>query len=161
MPYQKQINAYPAAGVAGDKANLNTHVYTTRNYFAEGPVTVGNFVWEGTDPERQATATGSADKNLIGIVERIICYWDPDIFSGGTLTVPDKTEITVCVKGDYKAATTTEATYGQAVFATLAGGAPVYGTAGGTVEGAIETPWVVKGAAPAGEVALISNWSVK
>ena len=64
--FQKQINARPAKGVPGDKAGLNPHVYTIGNPVADGPVTVGGFVWDGAE-SGQAKSTGTGAP--LGFVE--------------------------------------------------------------------------------------------
>lgn len=70
---QKEVFTGIAAGVPGDKATLNPTAYTVHNPIAEGTgVTVGNFVWPGTDVEHQAQVGGSGAP--LGIVERLLVY---------------------------------------------------------------------------------------
>ena len=76
MGLQKQVNLYRAAGVQGDKATPNQSIYFPKQMVAEGDVTVGTFVFYGTDASKQAsnTKTGATAADLVGFVERVINY---------------------------------------------------------------------------------------
>ena len=50
---------------------------------------------------------------------------------------------------------------GQVLFAKTADGTLVPGTAGGTVSGAVETPWTITESAAAGEIFHASAWYAK
>lgn len=171
--FQNQVQQFPALGVPGDKATLNPFVYTDRNYLAgDAAVTVGNFVWD--DPDNpvppnyhgsgvlQALSSGEDGVLPLGIVQRNLSYINYNILDGGTLVVPENAPLQVVVKGDMYVVSTTAATKGQAVFATLADGSIQTGTAGatvtGTVTGAVETPWIVVDGGAAGELITISSW---
>lgn len=157
MAFQKQVDLYNASAVAGDVATLNPAVHTVGNPFAEGPVTVGNFVWEGTDPETQAKATGTGAP--IGIVRRVLAYVNADLRSEGTLTLAAGSTLTVEKIGDLWVTSSTAATKGQKVFATLADGSIQTGAAGATVAGAVETEWVVEKGGEAGDLIVVSRWN--
>lgn len=156
MPYQQQIGLTIAPAVAGDKATLNPVVYTVGNPLAEGPVTVGTFVWAGSTPQ-QAKNSGSGPP--VGLVERWLAYVDDSLASGGTLTVPEGSALQVARRGDYFVTGKSSSTPGQKVFATLADGSIRTGEAGATVEGAVETAWSVVSGGAAGDLIIISNWS--
>lgn len=154
--FQTQILDGQARGVQGDKAGLNPHVYTVGNVLAEGLVTVGTFVWDGSQP---GLAKNSGTGKPLGFVERVLAYYNLDLNSPATLKVPDRTNLTVARKGDYYAVALTAATRGQKVFAVLADGTLKTGAAGATISGAVETDWTVIDAGAAGELITISNWS--
>ena len=59
MGLQKQVNLYRAAGVQGDKATPNQSIYFPKQMVAEGDVTVGTFVFYGTDASKQASNSNS------------------------------------------------------------------------------------------------------
>lgn len=59
MAMQKIVNRYQARGVAGDKSSMDESIYTAINPFADGDVTVGTFVFDGTDPVMQASNSGT------------------------------------------------------------------------------------------------------
>ena len=77
-------------------------------------------------------------------------------------TVPTGFPVSVAVKGDFAVITKTAATVGQSVFAVLADGSIKTDTAGGTVEGAIETDYKVvniNGGGAVDDIIVISNWA--
>lgn len=77
-------------------------------------------------------------------------------------TVPKGFPVSVAVKGDFAVVTGTTATVGQSVFAVLADGTIKTGTAGATVEGAVETDYKVvniNGGGAVGDIIVISNWA--
>lgn len=161
MGLQKQVNLYRAAGVQGDKATPNQSIYFPKQMVAEGKVTVGTFVFYGTDASKQASnsKTGGTAADIIGFVERVINYANYDVTSEGTLIVPNKSTLAIAMCGDYWATATTAATPRQKVFVNPTTGAISTATAGRTVEGAVETPWTVIQGGEAGTPILISNWT--
>lgn len=171
MGLQKQVNLYRAAGVQGDKATPNQSIYFPKQMVAEGDVTVGTFVFYGTNASKQAsnTKTDATAADLVGFVERVINYANYGVTSEGTLIVPNKSTLTIAMCGDYWATATTAATPRQKVFvnpttgaiSTAAAGGTVSGAAaaGGTVPGVVETPWTVIQGGEAGTPILISNWT--
>lgn len=163
--FQTQVAKFPGLGVPGDKASLNPIVTTDRNYIAgDAAVTIGNFVWDDPanpvppDYHGSAVSTGAADTPPLGIVLRNLSYVNYDIRDGGTLIVPEGSNITTVIHGDLYVVATTAATKGQKVFATLAGGAIQTGAAGATIAGAVETPWFVVEGGAAGELITVSSW---
>lgn len=165
MGLQKQVNLYRAAGVQGDKATPNQSIYFPKQMVAEGDVTVGTFVFYGTDASKQASnsKTGGTAADIIGFVERVINYANYDVTSKGTsegtLIVPNKSTLAIAMCGDYWATATTAATPRQKVFVNPTTGAISTAAAGRTVEGAVETPWTVIQGGEAGTPILISNWT--
>ena len=161
MGLQKQVNLYRAAGVQGDKATPNQSIYFPKQMVAEGDVTVGTFVFYGTDASKQAsnTKTDATAAGLVGFVERVINYANYSVTSEGTLIVPNKSTLTIAMCGDYWATATTAATPRQKVFVNPTTGAISTAAAGGTVPGAVETPWAVIQGGEAGTPILISNWT--
>lgn len=157
MGFQKQVYTSVASGVAGDPATPDQAIYQAVNYTAETAVTVGNFVFAGTDPGTQAKASSESDAP-IGLVQRNISYVNSDITSAGTLVVPAGSTLTVAVFGDFYVKTKSAATVGQAVYASLTDGSISTAAAGSTVSGSIETAWRVKTAGAANDTIIISNW---
>lgn len=153
--FQNVVNRYPAVGVAGDKVDLNPTVYTAGNPLADGPVTVGTFVWA---TENGASNNSSSPLQPLGVVERVQCYYNYNMLEGATLIIGDASPLSVIVKGDVYVTTLTAATRGQKVFAVLADGTIKTGAAKGTVEGAVETDWYVVSSGEANSLIIISNW---
>lgn len=157
MPnFQQQVNAYPAKGVPGDRAALNPHVYVIGNPLAEGHVTLGRFVWDGSET---GLAKNSGTGKPLGFVERVLAYYDLDLGQPGGLATPDRAPLLVARKGDYYAVALTAAVRGQKIFAVLADGSLKSGAAGAAISGTVETDWVVIEGGAAGELITISNWS--
>ena len=117
MPLQSQVNLSVAPGVAGDKATPDQSIYTPLNPLAAVALPVGRFVFpvvdSGVIDNTQATNVAGTATAVLGFVERVINYVNYEIFSDGTLTVPAGSNLTVAVKGDYWAVSTTKATVGQ------------------------------------------------
>jgi hypothetical protein len=166
--FPSSVQKTPAIGLPGAPSNLNTIIYTDRNYLSgDDAVTVGNFVWD--DPANGADNSGyhgsgvfkalsSGAGKPLGIVKRWHAYVNPDILDGGTLIAPENSPLQVVVKGDLYVVAATPATQGQKVFASLTDGHIHTDAAGATVSGFIETDFVVADGAPVGEVIAISNW---
>ena len=159
MPLQSQVNLSVAPGVAGDKATPDQSIYTPLNPLAAVALPVGRFVFpvvdSGAIDNTRATNVAGTATAVLGFVERVINYVNYEIFSDGTLTVPEGSNLTVAVKGDYWAVSTTKATVGQAVLASTADGSISTGTPDGTH---LDTGWVVKTPGEIGEPIIISNW---
>lgn len=161
MGLQTQVNLYRAAGVQGDKATPNQSIYFPKQMVAEGNVTVGTFVFYGSNADKRASNTkaNATAADLVGFVERVINYANYGVTSEGTLIVPSKSALTIAMCGDYWATATTDATARQKVFANFTTGTISTNTAGTTVPGAVETPWTVIQGGKAGTPILISNWT--
>ena len=161
MGLQKQVNLYRATGVQGDKATPNQSIYFPKQMVAEGDVTVGTFVFYGTDASTQASGSkpdGTAS-DIIGFVERVVNYANYDATSEGTLVVHDKSALTIAVCGDYWTVAAKAATPRQSVFVHLTTGAIYTDAPDAAIEGAVKTSWTVVQGGEAGSPILISNWT--
>ena len=104
----------------------------------------------------QATNVAGTATAVLGFVERVINYVNYELLSdGGFDRCPAGSNLTVAVKGDYWAVSTTKATVGQAVLASTADGSISTGTPDATH---LDTGWVVKTPGEIGEPIIISNW---
>lgn len=155
MTIQMNVGLEQAPGLPGQKATPLQFIYPAVTPISKGEVTVGNFVWREANGY-EVTSTGTTAP--MGIVERVIQYFDFDATSEATLTVKDNTPLTVGILGDYWVETTTAATVGQAVFAVSATGAIATGAPGTGMGGAVETVWRVLTPGAAGDMIKISNW---
>lgn len=165
--FQGQVNILPAIGVPGQHMSTNPLVSTQKGYCAADTVTIGGFVWAATVAENDAAendafvkSTGSTGAPLGFAVREItnpLGYNQP-----ASNTVPKGFPVSVAVKGDFAVITKTAATVGQSVFAVLADGSIKTGTAGETVDGAVETDYKVvniNGGGAVGDIIVISNWA--
>lgn len=168
--FQGQVNILPAIGVPGQHMSTNPLVSTQKGYCAADTVTIGGFVWavtvekndaavtvEKNDAFVKSTGTGAPLGFAVREITNPLGYNE-----SASNTVPKGFPVSVAVKGDFAVITGTAATVGQSVFAVLADGSIKTGTAGGTVEGAIETDYKVvniNGGGAVGDIIVISNWA--
>lgn len=156
MALQSTVNIDYSVGVAGDPVNVTDIVFTAVNPVAETDVTVGNFVFAGTDPLNQCKASGSGAP--VGFAMRVQAYPNYDITSAGSLVAKAGEAISVAVKGYFYAVATTTATAGQAVFASTTNGSIKTGTSGSSVSGHVETNFKVLKGGSEGDIIIIGNW---
>lgn len=158
MAFQKTVNTYPGIGIPGAYAAINPIVSTAKGYVASAACNIGGFVWADADDKKgcvkvKPTGTG---RPLGFAVREITNPLGIDVEASNT--VPVGYPVSVEVKGDFFAVTTTDATVGQKVFAVLADGTIKTGAAQETVTGAVETDFEVIQAGAANDVIIISNW---
>lgn len=164
--FQRQVNILPAIGVPGQHMSTNPLVSTQKGYCAADTVTIGGFVWAAivnkndvnkNDALVKSTGTGAPLGFAVREITNPLGYNQP-----ASNTVPKGFPVSVAVKGDFAVITGTAATVGQSVFAVLADGSIKTGTAGATVENAIETDYKVvniNGGGAVGDIIVISNWA--
>lgn len=164
--FQGQVNILPAIGVPGQHMSTNPLVSTQKGYCAADTVTIGGFVWATIVGENAAgkndafvksTGTGAPLGFAVREITNPLGYNQP-----ASNTVPKGFPVSVAVKGDFAVITGTAATVGQSVFAVLADGSIKTGTAGDTVDNAIETDYKVvniNGGGAVGDIIVISNWA--
>ncbi|WP_446469245.1 structural cement protein Gp24 [Xenorhabdus stockiae] len=159
MALQKQVGLYYAPAVPGDRATQNPVIYTQGNPRAEGDITIGHFVFAGTDPFRQVKTSTVGKDAPVGFVERILAYYNYNLISPGTMEIPDQTDVTVAVRGDFWCAPSNQnVTIDQAVFASTADGSIQTADAKATLDGYVKTGWIVKYYDADSNLAIISNW---
>lgn len=162
--FQGQVNILPAIGVPGQHMSTNPLVSTQKGYCAADTVTIGGFVWavtvnknDANDAFVKSTGTSAPLGFAVREITNPLGYNQP-----ASNTVPKGFPVSVAVKGDFAVITGTAATVGQSVFAVLADGSIKTGTAGDTVEDAIETDYKVvniNGGGAVGDIIVISNWA--
>lgn len=155
MALQKTVNTYLGIGIPGAYAAINPIVSTAKVYVASAACNIGGFVWADEENEGYVKPTGTG--RPLGFAVREIT--NPlGIKVEASNVVPVGYPVSVEVKGDFFAVTTTEASVGQKVFAVKANGTIRTGTARDSVEGAVETDFEVIQAGSAKDVIIISNW---
>lgn len=155
MALQKTVKTYPGIGIPGAYAAINPIVSTAKGYVASAACNIGGFVWADTAKTGYVKPTGT-DRPLGFAVREITNPLGINVEASNT--VPVGYPVSVAVKGDFFAVTTTAATVGQKVFAVLADGTIRTETANTAVKDAIETDFEVIQAGDANEVIIISNW---
>jgi len=161
--FQAGVERYREIGIPGQVATDNEVVYLPYTPAAEDGsggenVTVGFFVWEGTnaDNDKQVQPIGAGSP--IGFVTRVQRYFNLDITSEASQVVPAPYPVEVAQRGDFFAIASTAATVGQKVFASNLTVDIKTGAAGATISNYTETSFTVKSAGDAGDVIEISNW---
>ena len=153
--FQSKVELVPAIGLPGAYAAVNPIVSTAKGYIAKVNVPVGGFCWEDSTVAGQVNPSGSGAP--LGFVVREVAYpmgTEVDAIN----YVPAGGNVSVQKKGDFFVQAEAAVTKGQKVFASLTTGAVSGGTAGATVEGAVETDFYFVTSAGAGEISVISNW---
>lgn len=155
MALKQTVKTYPGIGIPGAYAAINPIVSTAKGYVASAACNIGGFVWADTQKEGCVKPTGSG--RPLGFAVREIT--NPLGFNvQASNTVPVGYPVSVEVKGDFFAVTTTNATVGQKVFAVLADGTIKTGEAQDKDSDAVETDFEVIQAGAANDVIIISNW---
>lgn len=151
------LGGQTVATVADGSATLGSTLTATGT---NSTVTVSAVTYSGSDViitfDAAWTATVTATE-VMGFVKRNQFYPMYDLTSSGTLTVPEGSPLSVAVRGDFYAVSSTAATIGQAVFASTTDGSVSTGTAGSPEEGTVETGWIVKRGGAAGELIVIGR----
>lgn len=155
MAFQKTVNTYPGIGIPGAYAAINPIVSTAKGYVASAACNIGGFVWTDTSKAGCVKPTGTG-RPLGFAVREITNPLGSNVEASNV--VPVGYPVSVEVKGDFFAVTTTVATVGQKVFAVLANGTIKTGDAQANVEDAVETDFEVIQAGSANDVIIISNW---
>lgn len=159
--FQEQVNILPAIGVPGQHMSTNPLVSTQKGYYAADTVTIGGFVWAVKVKENDAFVKSTGTGVPLGFAVREIT--NPLGYNeSASNTVPKGFPVSVAVKGDFAVITGTAATVGQSVFAVFTDGTIKTGTAGDTVDDAIETDYKVvniNGDGAKGDIIVISNWA--
>lgn len=156
MAFQKTVNTYPGIGIPGAYAAINPIVSTAKGYVASAACNIGGFVWADASSEAGCVKPTGTGRPLGFAVREITNPLGINVEASNV--VPVGYPVSVEVKGDFFAVTTTVATVGQKVFAVLADGTIKTGAAQATVEGAVETDFEVIQAGAANDVIIISNW---
>lgn len=156
--FQSVINQYPAPGVEGGFASTNPHATFTAGEAAlvagTNGLTVGRFAW-AVDGVASNTGTGAPSGFVNRDGQASITTW----LGQASNLIQSGREVTLMVAGDFWARTSTAATRGQKIFASLTTGQVQTGAAGATISGYVETPFKAGSACEANELVKISTWS--
>jgi hypothetical protein len=136
MPgFQGVVNQYPAFACAGDFASANprANVTASQGYFIAGAgssgtqgANIGYFGWADANGNVLNQGTGSPT----GFIHRDLQGLMFNLLSEATINIPPGFPVTLFNSGDFWVKTTTPASPGQAVFASIVDGSVITGTAG-------------------------------
>lgn len=159
MPFQSVINQYQAPAVEGDFASANPYASVVAGEGAliagTAGVTVGRFAWAVAGVVSNVQSSGAPTGFVHRQMQAIITTW----LGANTMLIPAGVNMALMSAGDFWGRTTTVATIGQKVFASITDGTIATGAAGATVAGFVETKFVVGSAAAAGELVKFGTWS--
>lgn len=163
MGFPKNSRQYQALGRAGSKATDNPVSYAPYQPVAgENGVTAGRFAWKTAGENNSEVYNPDTYLNTgtglpAGIVsaESIQTYLNYD--EEASMLIPAGQGVMVAETGDWFMQTKTEASAGQKVFADLSTGEVSTAAAGSTVEGTVETEWVVSKGGAAQDIIIISK----
>lgn len=156
--FQSVINQYPAPGIEGGFASTNPHATFLAGEAAlvsgTNGLTIGRFAW-AVDGVASNAGTGAPSGFVHRDGQAVITTWLGDASN----VIQSGREVTLMVAGDFWARTSTAATRGQKIFASITTGQVQTGAAGVTVDGYAETNFIAGSVAAAGELVKISTWS--
>ncbi|EQA7425222.1 structural cement protein Gp24 [Yersinia enterocolitica] len=156
--FQNSINQYPAPGVEGSFASTNPHATYLAGEGAlvagDDGLTVGRFAWDVSGVASNA-GTGAPSGFVHRDGQASITVW----LAEASMLIQPGREVTLMTAGDFWAKTSTIATRGQKIFASITTGEIQTGAAGATVAGYVETNFFVGSTAAAGERVKITTWS--
>lgn len=165
MPFQQGVQRYREIGIPGQVATDNEVIYLPYTPMSEDGsgdenVTVGYFVWAGTNAgtDKQVVPIGTGVP--IGFVTRVQRYYNFEIGTEASQKIPANYPVEVAQKGDFFAIASTASTVGQAVFASNLTVDIKTGAVGATIADYTETPFLVTRGGAATDVIEISNWSI-
>ena len=161
--FQTQVEVYYGVGVVGQPAS-NAPIIAAAGgpvayVAAEAGVTIGTFVFRTAAGATTLTNVAPATDSVpVGFVQSL---GQASITSGNgySMLIPGGRELSPKVAGDFWVVSSTVATEGQKVFASVTDGSIATGAAGATVTGYVETPFYVSAGAAVGDLVIISRWS--
>lgn len=163
MAFQDQVTIYRGVGQVGQPASTSPIIAA-----AGGPgafkatsagVTIATFVFrDAADPKIVTNVAPTSTTKPIGFIQNlaqaIIGYGQ-----SASMLIRGGVEVSPKVGGDFWVKSSTVATNGQKVFASITDGTIATGAAGATVTGFVETDWYVSQGAAIGDLVIISSWS--
>lgn len=159
MTFQTRINQYLPIGVEGDFASDNPVSTWLAGEGAlvagDDGVTVGRFAWVDED---NLTASNTGTGVPQGFVSREGQALITDWMGNASMLIPAGMAVDLKTRGDFIVKTTTAATIGQKIFASLTDGTISTGTAGATIAGRVETIFTVGSAGAANEIIKMGTW---
>ena len=153
MAFQKTVGLYNAPATVGDRASQNPTVYFPTNFLAGGTVKVGGFVWrDSTNGEKEVVATGTGKP--LGFIERTINHPLDTVAVEGTLDIPEGSNVTVAMRGDFYVKADASVAVGATVYAVLATGEVTFTAGSGTT---VDTGYKAMTSGTSGDMVIISN----
>lgn len=163
MGFQTSVDIYRGSGQVGHPANSGHMIES----FSGGPgsfradedgVTIGSFVFQSATENLVTNVAVNATDKPLGFVQNL-AQGRIDYGESYSMLIPGGREISPKVRGTFWALSSTVATVGQKVFASIKDGSIATGAAGATVADHVETNYYVTHGAAVGDLIIISTWS--
>ncbi|VEB99956.1 Uncharacterised protein [Cedecea lapagei] len=163
MAFQESVGIYRGVGQVGHPASTSPIIAAAGGpgafKAATAGVNIATFVFrDAADPKVVSNVAPTTDSKPIGFIQNlgqaIIGYGQ-----SASMLIRGGVEVSPKVGGDFWAKSTTVATNGQKVFASVTDGTIATGAAGAAVAGHVETEWYVSQGAAVGDLIIISTWS--
>lgn len=148
--FQKSIALTNPAAIPGDRANQQPTIYAPINFIAGAGVKVGGFVWRDAADAGKVVAAGEGEP--LGFMERVQNFLMYDLSKGGTLDIPENSEVNVAIRGDFFALADETVAIGATVYANTTTGAVTFNSSG-----AVDTGWKAFTAGEEGDVVIITR----
>lgn len=161
MTFQKTVNQQQAPAVAGDFASANAKMSAVAGpgqlVTGTGGANVAHFAWADSNGLVTNAGAGAPTGFIHRDQQALITTW----LSDASLNIPQGMPVTLMTRGDFWVKTTTAASAGQKIFASLTDGSAQTGAAGATIAGYIETIWAVPQgfSCLANELTKMTTWS--
>ena len=161
--FQTQVNVYYGVGQVGAPASNSPIIAAAGGPGAfvvgENGVSIGTFVFRtATGAKTVTNVAPSATAIPVGFVQNL-AQATIGINEAYSMLIPEGREIAPKVGGDFWVLSSTAATEGQKVFASVTDGSIATGASGATVDGHVETDFYVSYGAAVGDLVIISKWS--
>ncbi|WP_186181707.1 structural cement protein Gp24 [Burkholderia gladioli] len=126
MGFPNAVRLQPEVGVPGTRASMNPISVISR--VAQTAVTVGRFVWPGTDTDGQVQNTGAGKVLGFAITDQVGVI--PNYLQEYSMVVPAGMAVEVAEQGEWFASSANVATLGQKVYANYGDGSLSFGATG-------------------------------
>lgn len=163
MAFQESVGIYRGVGQVGHPASSSPIIAAAGGpgafKSAAAGVNIATFVFrDAADPKVVTNVAPTSTTKPVGFIQNlaqaIIGYGQ-----SASMLIRGGVEVSPKVGGDFWVKSSTVATVGQKVFASVTTGAIATGAAGATVAGFVETDWYVSQGAAVGDLVIISSWS--
>ena len=168
MAFQTSVGVYLGVGAEAQPAGTAPIIAASGGPDAyrvgTAGVRIGTFVFREETPDGDdetivvTNVAPTATSVPLGFIQNVLQGY-VGYFQSESMMVPPGRGVSPKVGGDFWAKSSTVATAGQKVFASVTDGSIATGDAGATVAGHVETNYTVAHGAPVGDLIIISSWS--
>lgn len=168
MAFQTSVGVYLGVGAEAQPAGTAPIIAASGGPDAyragTNGVRIGRFVFRSKVPAGDdetiivTNVAPSATSIPLGFIQNVL-QGSVGYYDSNSMMIPAGRGVSPKVGGDFWAYSTTVATAGQKVFASVTDGSIATAAAGATVADHVETNYTVAHGAPVGDLIIISSWS--